>query len=151
MVVFELYPLPKAKVIPSVAGSDEKTVVAAAAIPDNSTRLGFRVRNLDALLDRLVNEEDEANRKSSNDNKKDIDGNGNDDDDIWHGGVMVSRARVTEYGRVGVVRDADGRMIELTDADYIPPNLAALATTPTPTTSASPSSPTTAQSSNKMD
>lgn len=67
-LVLELYPLP-----------------ADAGPADASTRLGFVVRNLEAVLARL-------------------------------GAAVVSGPRVTEWGRRAVVRDPDGRKVELLEA-----------------------------------
>ena len=69
-IVFEIYPLPK------------KTIEA-----DTTTRLGFEIENLDALILKLQ----EKNIK------------------------IVSLPSKTEFGYIAVVEDLDGRKIELTE------------------------------------
>ncbi len=66
--VFEIYPLPK-----------------GITTPDNTTRLGFTVPNLDTTLDRLK----------------------------MHGSKVNKEPTVTEWGYQAVVEDPDGRKIEL--------------------------------------
>jgi lactoylglutathione lyase len=67
--VVEIYPLPK-----------------AVQQADTTTRLGFRIENLNATIQKLKEK----------------------------GGKVVSEAQETQYGYAAIVKDPDGRSVELT-------------------------------------